>query len=81
MTTQIISHGTAKTYRPAVRVLTLIQAAMDRIQRVESQVVTHEAIARLNKQQLDDIGIKSAGQPKPILHVKAGLMANLMSLR
>ena len=81
MTTQTLHHGSASTIRLIDRIWAGAQMAYARIRAHEQKRVTEAALADLTAEQLDDIGIRSSKDARPLITVEPGLMARLMSLR
>lgn len=81
MTTQTINYGSASAVRLIDRVRAGTQMALMWARHYERKGATERAIAGLTAEQLDDIGIRPRDEAKPVMTVKAGTLANLMSLR
>ena len=79
MSTQILNHGSS--FAPFDRIWAGVRTAFSRIQNYENKRIAEAALADLTIEQLDDIGIRSSKDTRPLIKVEAGLMANLMSLR
>ena len=79
MTTQTLNHGSASAIRLIDRIGASVRMVCARISDHEGKRATDAAIADLTAEQLDDVGIRSRDDTRPVITVEAGLMARAVS--